>query len=209
MKFKEPLIFLGGLVVGGAIGVAAMWRRCDARVNKAYEESREYYNSKLTDLSAKNRNKPEPSEIINKSDKAAATVMDDTSKIVQKNSEKTDYTEYATITKEDPEDPVMDETEEVPFVPITDENYMYDHDYDKMTVIIYADGVLARDDNDDILEVDETIGVDAYNAAVNSNNPYDAIYIRNTDRMIDYEVVTNDKTYTEQTGVFLGGEARD
>ena len=135
--------------------------------------------------------------------------MDDTSKIVQKNPEKTDYTEYATITKEDPEDPVMAEAEEDPFVPITDENYMYDHDYDKMTVIVYADGTLARDDNDDILDVDETIGVDAYNAAVNSNNPYDAIYIRNTDRMIDYEVVTSDKTYTEQTGVFLGGEARD
>lgn len=207
MKFKEPLIFLGGLVAGGAIGVAAMWRRCDARVNKAYEESREYYNSKLTDLSAKNRNKPEPSEIINKSDDL--TAINDNSKVVQKNPEKTDYTEYATVTKEDPEDPVVSEEEENGIEPISDEDYMYDHDYDKMTVIIYSDGVLARDDNDDILEIDDTIGADAYNAAYNNPNPYDAIYVRNKARSIDYEVVTNDKTYTEQTGVFLDGETRE
>lgn len=208
MSFKEPLCFLGGLIVGGAIGVLAMWRRCDEQVNQAYEESRSYYNKKLAELSAKNRNKPAPAKIIK------SVVKDDAEPVVvQKNPEKTDYTAYSTITKEDPVDPVPLETKpeetEEPFVLISDENYMYDHDYDKMTVVVYADGTLARDDDDDILDVDETIGAGVYNAALNSGNPYDAIYVRNKDRQIDYEVVTNDKTYTEQTGVFLGGEARD
>jgi hypothetical protein len=177
-------------------------------VNQAYEESRSYYNKKLAEVSAKNRNKPAPAEIVK------SIVKDDTEPVVvQKNPEKTDYTAYSTITKEDPVDPVPveskpEETEE-PFVLISDEDYMYDHDYDKMTVVVYADGTLARDDDDDILDVDETIGAGVYNAALNSGNPYDAIYVRNKDRQIDYEVVTNDKTYTEQTGVFLGGEARD
>lgn len=208
MSFKEPLYFLGGLIVGGAIGVLAMRRRCDEQVNQAYEESRSYYNKKLAEVSAKNRNKPAPSEIVK------SIVKDDTEPVVvQKNPEKTDYTAYSTITKEDPVDPVSienksEETEE-PFMLISDENYMYDHDYDKMTVVVYADGTLARDDDDDILDVDETIGAGVYNAALNRGNPYDAIYVRNKDRQIDYEVVTNDKTYTEQTGVFLGGEARD
>ena len=208
MSFKEPLCFLGGLIVGGAIGVLGMRRHCDEQVNKAYEESRSYYNKKLAELSAKNRNKPAPVEIIK------SVVKDDTEPmVIQKNPDKTDYTAYSTITKEDPVDPVPletnpEETEE-PFVLITDEDYMYDHNYDKITVVVYADGTLARDDNDDILDVDETIGVSVYNAALNSGNPYDAIYVRNEDRQIDYEVVTNDKTYTEQTGVFLGGEARD
>ena len=208
MSFKEPLCFLGGLIVGGAIGVLGMRRRCDEQVNQAYEESRSYYNKKIAEVSAKNRNKPTPAELVK------SIVKDDTEPVaVQKNPEKTDYTAYSTITKEDPVDPVPletnpEETEES-FVLISDENYMYDHDYDKMTVVVYADGTLARDDNDDILDVDETIGAGAYNAALNSGNPYDAIYIRNKDRQIDYEVVTNDKTYTEQTGVFLGREARD
>lgn len=208
MSFKEPLCFLGGLIVGGAIGVLVMRRRCDEQVNQAYEESRSYYNKKLAEVSAKNRNKLAPAEIVK------SIVKDDTEPVVvQKNPEKTDYTAYSTITKEDPPDPVpienkSEETEE-PFVLISDENYMYDHDYDKMTVVVYADGTLARDDDDDILDVDETIGAGVYNAALNSGNPYDAIYVRNKDRQIDYEVVTNDKTYTEQTGVFLGGEARD
>ena len=208
MSFKEPLCFLCGLIVGGAIGVLAMRRRCDEQVNQAYEESRSYYNKKLSEVSAKSRNKPSPAEIVK------SIVKDDTEPVVvQKNPEKTDYTAYSTITKEDPIDPVLVETKseetEEPFVLISDENYMYDHDYDKITVVVYADGTLARDDDDDILDVDETIGAGVYNAALNSGNPYDAIYVRNKDRQIDYEVVTNDKTYTEQTGVFLGGEARD
>ena len=208
MSFKEPLCFLGGLIVGGAIGVLGVRRRCDEQVNKAYEESRSYYNKKLSELSAKNRNKPAPVEIVK-----SVVKNDADPAVIKKNPEKTDYTAYSTITKEDPVDPVPletnpEETEE-PFVLISDEDYMYDHDYDKMTVVVYADGTLARDDDDDILDVDETIGADVYNAALNSGNPYDAIYVRNEDRQIDYEVVTNDKTYTEQTGVFLGGEARD
>lgn len=208
MSFKEPLCFLGGLIVGGAIGVLVMRRRCDEQVNQAYEESRSYYNKKLAEVSAKNRNKPAPAELVK------SIVKDDAEPtVVLKNPEKTDYTAYSTITKEDPVDPVPLETKpeetEEPFVLISDENYMYDHDYDKMTVVVYADGTLARDDDDDILDVDETIGAGVYNAALNSGNPYDAIYVRNKDRQIDYEVVTNDKTYTEQTGVFLGGEARD
>lgn len=208
MSFKEPLCFLGGLIVGGAVGVLVMRRRCDEQVNQAYEESRSYYNKKLSELSAKNRNKPAPAEIIKN------PVKDGTEPaVVQKHPEKTDYTAYSTITKEDPVDPVPVEAEPEedadPFVLISDEDYMYDHDYDKMTVVVYADGTLARDDDDDVLEVDETIGAGVYNAALNSGNPYDAIYVRNTERQIDYEVVTNDKTYTEQTGVFLGGEARD
>ncbi len=208
MSFKEPLCFLGGLIVGGAVGILVMRRRCDEQVNQAYEESRSYYNKKLAEVSAKNRNKPAPAEIVK------SIVKDDAEPtVVLKNPEKTDYTAYSTITKEDPVDPVPVKTEpeekEEPFVLISDEDYMYDHDYDKMTVVVYADGTLARDDDDDVLEVDETIGDGVYNAALNSGNPYDAIYVRNKERQIDYEVVTNDKTYTEQTGVFLGGEARN
>ena len=105
MSFKEPLCFLGGLIVGGAIGVLSMRRRCDEQVNKAYEESRSYYNKKLAELSAKNRNKPAPVEIVK------SVVKDDAEPaVVKKNPVKTDYTAYSTITKEDPVDPVPLET---------------------------------------------------------------------------------------------------
>ena len=94
MSFKEPLCFLGGLIVGGAIGVLAMRRRCDEQVNQAYEESRTYYNKKLAEVSAKNRNKPAPAELVK------SIVKDDTEPaVVQKNPEKTNYTAYSTITK--------------------------------------------------------------------------------------------------------------
>lgn len=202
MTYKEPLCFVVGMVVGGAIGVFAMRRQCDARINKEVEEARHAYNEKLSDLSKKNRNKPDASELVN-------SVLVDDVKTAIKNPDKKDYQAYATVTDEDPENPVITKVDAPDIFKISDENWMYDRDYDKVTAIIYADGTLARDDNDDILDIEDTIGPNGYDIALHNDDPSEAIYIRNDCSMIDYEVITSEKTYTEQTGVFLGGEARN
>lgn len=203
MTYKEPLCFVAGAIVGAAIGVLVTRRQCDIRINKEVEEARHAYNEKLANISKQSRNKPDVSDLVK-------SVLVDDVKTEVKNPNKTDYTKYATTTEEDPENPVI-----VPnnvssdIYPITDENWMYDRGYDKLTAIIYADGTLARDDNDDILDVEDTIGSDGYDAALHNSDPGEAVYIRNTILNTDYEIITSDKTYTEQTGVFLGGEARD
>jgi len=202
MTYKEPLCFIAGVVVGGAIGVFAMRRQCDARINKEVEEARHAYNEKLSNLSKKNRNKPDASELVN-------SVLVDDVKTAVKNPDKKDYKAYATVTDEDPEDPVITKVDAPDIFQISDENWMYDRDYEKITAIIYADGTLARDDNDDILDIEDTIGPDGYDIALHNDDPSEATYIRNDSGMIDYEIITSEKTYTEQTGVFLGGEARD
>ena len=86
---------------------------------------------------------------------------------------------------------------------------MYDRDYEKVTAVIYADGIIAKDDDDDILEVDETVGTDGYDAGLHNSDPDRAVYIRNETRSTDYEIVTSDRSYQEATGIFMGGEARD
>lgn len=203
MTYKEPLCFVAGAIVGAAIGVFVTRRQCDIRINKEVEEARHAYNEKLANISKQSRNKPDVSDLVK-------SVRVDDVKTELKDPNKTDYTKYATTTEEDPENPVIvSDNTSSDIYPIADENWMYDRGYDKLTAIIYADGTLARDDNDDILDVEDTIGSDGYDAALHNPVLGEAVYIRNTILNTDYEIITSDKTYTEQTGVFLGGEARD
>lgn len=203
MTYKEPLCFVAGAVVGAVGCYFAMKQRCDSHVNAAWEESRHYYNKKVSELSRKNRNKPEPTELVNNK------LPDDVETVVKDG--KTDYTKYATMTKEDPENPVCVETdeEEPDIYQITEEDWMYDRDYEKVTAIIYSDGIIANDEDDDILEIEDTVGQDGYDAGLHNQDPNRGVYIRNTIRSIDYEIVTSDRSYTEATGIFVGGEARD
>lgn len=199
MTYKEPLCFIAGAIVGAAGCYFAMKQRCDSNVNAAWEESRHYYNKKVSELSRKNRNKPDPTELINNK------LPDDVETVVKEG--KTDYTEYATMTKEDPE--CIEADEEPDIYQITEEDWMYDRDYEKVTTIIYADGIIANDDDDDILDIEDTIGSGGYDAGLHNTNPNRGVYIRNTLRSIDYEIVTSDRSYTEATGIYIGGEARD
>ena len=200
MTYKEPLIFIAGAAVGAAVTAFAMRRHCDIRINKEVEEARSAYNEKLSNLSMKNRNKPDISELVK------SVLPDDVSTVV-KNSEKGDYKKYATVTEDEPEDVVVKANDDIHIV--SEEDYMYDGSYEKLTVIIYADGTLARDDDDDLLDIEDSIGSTGYDAAMHNPDPSDAVYIRNELSNIDYEVLTSEKTYTQQTGVYIGGEARD
>lgn len=200
MTYKEPLCFAVGAIIGATIGVFVTKRNCDVRINREVEEARHAYNEKLGELSRKNRNKPDVSELVK-------SVLPDDIQTTTKDPDKHDYMQYATMTKEEPED-VVARGDGPEILGITEDDYMYDRDYEKETVIIYADGVLARDSDDDILDVEETIGANGYDRAQNGLNSAEAVYVRNESAAIDYEIITSDKTYTEATGVFLGGEAR-
>lgn len=200
MTYKEPVCFIVGLAVGATIGMLVAKRNCDIRINKEVEEARHAYNERLSELSKKNRNKPDVSELVK------SVLVDDVA-TKTKNPEKHDYMQYATATKEEPNE-VVTVYDGPEIVDISEDDYIYDQDCEKETVIIYADGVLARDTDDDVLEVEETIGASAYDRAANNLNNADAVYVRNVSQSIDYEIITNDKTYTEATGIFLDGRER-
>ena len=202
MIYKEPLCFLAGAAVGAVVTYFVTKQKRDKDSNDAWEESRHYYNEKLGDMSRKNRNKPDPGDLLK-------TILPDDVVTEVKDPERKDYTKYNTITKEEPEDPVIADEPEIDIFPITEENWMYDRDYEKVTAIIYSDGIIAKDDDDDILEVDETVGPDGYDAGLHNSDPDRAVYIRNESRSTDYEIITSDRSYQEATGIFMGGEARD
>lgn len=187
MTYKEPLCFIAGAVVGAAVGVFAVKRKYEKYANEQIEECRHGYNNKLFELSRQNRNKPPLSTLVENTTSG------------EKQEEIEDYSEEG-----DPEEPVVAVTG--PEVrAITDDEYAYDRGYDKETVIIYADGTLARDADDDVLEVIDTIGPNAYELALHDPDPDEPVYVRNETNQTDYEILLSAKTYTEATGIYVRG----
>lgn len=187
MTYKEPLYFIAGAAVGATVAVFAVKRKYEMYANEQIEECRHGYNQKLANLSQQNRNKPPLTTIAETSNKS------DVSEVVE---------DYAN--EDDPEEPVIAEVG--PDISlIDDDEFAYNNRYDKQTVIIYADGTLARDDNDDVIDVSKTIGPDAYEKALHNPDPDEAVYVRNETEEMDYEIILSNKTYTEATGVFLKG----
>lgn len=83
---------------------------------------------------------------------------------------------------------------EVPYV-ITPEEFGELYDYEKVSLTYYKDGVLT-DDNDDVIDdVDVVIGVDSLDHFGEYED--DSVYVRNDQRMCDYEILLDNRTYSE------------
>lgn len=192
MTYKEPLYFIAGAAVGATVAVFTVKRKYEKYANDQIEECRHGYNHKLYELSQQNRNKPPLSSVVKESGAAVNEIQD-------KGGEIENY-----ANEDDPEEPIIAEVG--PYISlIDDDEFAYNNRYDKQTVIIYADGTLARDDNDDVIDVPKTIGPDAYEKALHNPDPDEAVYVRNETEEMDYEIILSNKTYTEATGVFLKG----
>lgn len=83
---------------------------------------------------------------------------------------------------------------ECPYVISPDEFGEFD-DYEKISLTYYSDKVLT-DDNDDIIEdVDEVVGI----GSLDHFGEYeeDSVFVRNDQRMCDYEILLDTRTYSE------------
>lgn len=114
--------------------------------------------------------------------------------------EKPDLSEYAKVIKNegyssesaDREEPVKKPTDKRPYV-ISPDEFAEDDDYDKISLTLYADGVLA-DDNDEMIDnVDELVGKDSLNSfgAFEDNS----VFVRNDTLKADYEILRDERPY--------------
>lgn len=172
-------------VVGAAIGSFSTWKyfktKYERIANDEIAEMREYVNSKVghdvtdTGDAMTEEDKEEMNEIISK----------------------TGYTNYSNTNNENTEEEEMKTTKE-PYVIMPDQFSEY-ADYDTISLTYYADGVLASDDTDEIIEnVDEVVGEDSLNHFGEFED--DSVYVRNDERKCDYEILRDNRTYTEVVG---------
>ena len=105
---------------------------------------------------------------------------------------KVDYTQYYDPNKKNEE---KEEEKEVikPYVITPDE--FQDSDYDVESYTYYADDVLTDEFDDIIYEPGETVGTEF--ADHFGEYEEDAVYIRNDERGIDYEILKDDRTFAE------------
>lgn len=107
--------------------------------------------------------------------------------------------------EDDCDDSPTEEYEEsdTPYV-ISPEEFGEKEHYDTVSLMYYADQILA-DDNDDIIEdVDGTIGFDSLTHFGDFET--DAVHVRNDEQCTDYEILRSLRTYKEvaaQRGIFM------
>jgi hypothetical protein len=81
--------------------------------------------------------------------------------------------------------------------------YGEDMTYDAVGLTYYSDGVLARDDDDTIIEnIDEVIGINSLKYL--GEYADGVLYIKNDILNTYYEITDSDKTYAEVTGPVFG-----
>ena len=195
MTYKEPLLVGVGAALGSAITYFTVKKRFQAKADSEIEEMRRAYNSRLAELSERNRNKPMPDihELVAEVTKPAPENGIPVDYSAAKEREATPE-EIETVVQSKP-GPVLEA--------ITPEDFIAHNGYDKVDVVVYADGIAANQSTDEILDAEETIGIDAVPRIIRGHE--DVIYIRNNDLMIDYEIYGNEDTYTEVTGIQVRG----
>lgn len=188
MNVKYIGCFAAGAGFGALVAVMTTKRKYELLANKEIEEARAHYNKKLSDMSLQNRTKTDISDLVN-------------SVQMKHHDEPVDYSKYDTTTKEEPEVIVPHEEAGPVLTDISQDEFAEPNGYDKETVILYRDGVVAKADDDNLIDPDETTGTDILERI--DGRTGDALYVRNESLIIDFEVTYDNRTYTEATGIYL------
>ena len=88
------------------------------------------------------------------------------------------------------------EANDVPYV-IAPEKFMEHDDYDTISLTYYSDNVLADEDNEMIEDVEGVVGEDSLNHFGEYEDEDDAVYVRNDARKVDYEILLDQRKFSE------------
>lgn len=104
---------------------------------------------------------------------------------------KNGYTRYSDLSADDGG---VSDKQTKPYV-IPPEQFGDDEEYEQISLTYYADGVLA-DENDEVIEdVEDAVGIDSLNHFGEYED--DSVFVRNDARKCDYEILLDQRTYSE------------
>ena len=191
MNFKDPLLVLGGMVVGSVISWFVTKKICDknkeeeieARVEERVASVKETYGritQEIKDRSEANKNKPDLEKYVN-------ALMKDKH-------------------KREPEPEPQPEDEEDLMPPVTDIPVLVSfgefatalNGYEKITLTLYSDNVCA-DEEYNVIVLSDYIGEDLASQFM-ADEDVDEICVRNDPRKIYINVAKDLKTFQEDSG---------
>lgn len=172
---------LVSFVAGAVIGSAAAWFITKKKYEKITQEEidsvKEVFNQKLIDAASKDCDKTE----------GDSTDAEEESEDAETYNEIIKRTGYANNN-------VKKDVDDVDTEVISPVDLGEIEDYDIVSLTYYADGTLA-DDNGNIIDVDKTVGAFALTQFGEYDD--DAVHVRNYTNKTDYEVLLDERDYTE------------
>lgn len=209
-----------GYLVSTKVNVKKYQAQADKEIESVKESLKAYYEEKIAALQnakevtekAKKEAKKEPEKYDDKPKKKNKLMDRDSIDYEQLKEDKKNYVQYVkpysndTAVKEGKPEEVA--TRICAPTLITPEEFS-EGDYATQTLHWYKDGVLCDDDFNPIADINGTIGIDALNSFGVFQE--DAVYVRNDNHKIDYEVLLEDDEYNrvaprESIGVFPGDD---
>lgn len=188
---------IGGFVLGAISGGAATYfitkKKFEERAQAEIESVKEYFTV--------------PKVELKKDDIAKESIEEKKDVIAEQATKKPSLTEYAKKLKDggyinysdrnvNPENDEKIESSMKPEV-IDPNEYGDDETYDQVSLTLYADGVLA-DEDDTILNINEVVGEGNLDRMGEYED--DALHVKNNVRKVYYEVLADERSYIDATG---------
>jgi hypothetical protein len=202
---KSTLISVAAFVAGAAAGTVVTWKVLDTKYKRLAQEEIESVKESFRNAAQQEPEETEyPDEMIVDGDQMTIDMENVEQMDIREYAAKilgegyTNYTRISSPDEDAEEDPVT--PEEVmramskPYVISPDEFDTID-DYGSETLTYYADGVLTDDMDNVIEDVDAMIGRDSLNHFGEYED--DSVYVRNDKHQIDYEILKDQRKYTD------------
>lgn len=174
-------------IFGAGIGSVAAWyflkQRNEEILNEEKESYKEYYEKKLAEMEPEVESEPSLEELRNKKDISEYI----------KDKQVTNYAKVEPIAEEtEPEHKRMDQYEEEPYV-VSPSEFGEDHEYNTISLLYFADGILTDDDYSIIENVDEIVGEESLRTFGQYED--DAVYVRNERLKCEYEILYDSRNF--------------
>lgn len=180
---SKVLIFAAGAAVGSLVTWKLVDMKYQAQAAKDAEEVREYYRSKYDEIT------PETQEEVEESDEEddpeeKPSLQEYAAKVLGAG-----YTNYSSSSTQEKE---VDDVGK-PYVIAPEE--FGETDYRTVSLTYYKDEVLADMRNKVVKNVDDVVGIDSLSHFGEYED--DSVFVRNDAKKTDYEILLDDRAYSE------------
>lgn len=190
----KVFIFVGGVAVGAAASWKLLKTHFEQIAQNEIDSVKEYYSTRF--------NKPADEEEVGE-DKTENITTEEPEEDEERNHRdyaailaKQNYTNYAGASHgvTTVQEPVPNEG---PYV-IAPTEFGTRDDYDSVSLTYYADGVLADDADEPIIDINDVVGLESLDSF--GDYEEDCVHVRNDELKTDFEILADSRRYTDVTG---------
>lgn len=176
-------------VIGAAAGACLSWyalkKKYERIAQKEIDSVKSTYGKREISISDE-KEESKPSASVEKPDIAEYAAL------LHKEGYSRNYTEFATKHEEKKEK--KEKKVDKPYV-ISPEEFGEFDEYEKISLIYYADGILADEDNELVDDADDIVGEDSLNHF--GEYEEDTVFVRNDRLKCDYEIMRDERSFSD------------